>query len=190
MSETDRIHWDARYRDGGPAPVHRPSPPPPILAHLEHVFPRCGSAIDVACGRGRAAVWLAKRGLEVWGIDVSLVAIDHARTLAEASGVAALCRFDVVDLDDGLPDGPPVDLVLCHLYRDARLDRPIIDRLRAGGMLAIACLSEVDSVPGPFRAKRGELVEAFAELELIEAGESGGRAWLLGRRSGEVRRLS
>ena len=63
--------------------------------------------------------------MEVWGVDVSPVAIDLAHRLAELSGVADRCRFEVVDLDDGLPDGPRVDLVLCHLphlFRDRRFD--------------------------------------------------------------------
>jgi methyltransferase family protein len=54
------------------------------------------------------------------GVDVSPVAIELARQLAERSGVAARCRFDVFDLDAGLPDGESVDLVLCYLFRDSR----------------------------------------------------------------------
>jgi SAM-dependent methyltransferase len=114
-------------------------------------------------------------------LDVSPVAIAQARDLAERSGVADRCRFDVVDLDEGLPDGPPVDVILCHKFRDRRLDQAIIERLAPGGLLAIAVLSEVGAAAGPFRAAAGELPAAFADLNLVAAGEGDGHAWLLAR---------
>jgi SAM-dependent methyltransferase len=152
-----------------------------LFAPYEHVFPTAGRAMELACGLGQGAVWLARRGLDYWGIDVSFVAVGLARELAERSGVADRCRFDVVDLDNGLPAGPPVDVVLCHRFRDARLDRTIIERLAPGGVLAIAVLSEVGVGPGPFRAKPGELLRAFEELDVIAEGERDGEAWLLAR---------
>jgi SAM-dependent methyltransferase len=176
----DRRRWDERYASLGPASVAAVEPPG-FLAPYLHVIPTSGGALDLACGQGLGAVWLARRGLDVWGLDVSPAAINEARQLARRSGVGASCRFDVVDLDDGLPDGPPVDLILCHKFRDRRLDRAIVDRLATGGLLAIAALSEVDAAPGPFRATPGELPAAFAELALIAAGEGQGHAWLLAR---------
>ena len=135
----------------------------------------------MACGQGLGTVWLARRGLYVWGLDVSPVAIAQARDLAERIGVGDHCRFDVVDLDESLPAGPPVDVILCHKFRDRRLDQAIIGRLAPGGLLAIAVLSEVGAAPGPFRAVAGELPAAFGELDLVAAGEGDGHAWLLAR---------
>lgn len=178
MSEEDRVRWDERYEDAGPPPQGEVGPPP-AFAPYESLFPTEGLAMELACGRGRGAVWLAKRGLLVWGIDVSPMAVAHARELAARHGLAQRCRFDVADLDNGIPPGPAVDLVVCHMYRDARLDRAIVERLRPGGLLAMAVLSEVDVGPGPFRARRGELRIAFAELEVLAEGEKEGQAWLL-----------
>ena len=116
-------------------------------------------------------------------VDVSPVAIDLARELAAQAGVAERCHFAVADLDDGLPAGPTVDVVLCHLFRDARLDGAVIDRLRPGGLLAVAALSEVGAGPGNHRVPPGELVDAFATaVDVVEAGEAAGVAWLIGRR--------
>jgi SAM-dependent methyltransferase len=156
--------------------------PPSVLAAYAEVFPRTGPALDLACGQGIGTVWLARRGLQALGLDVSPVAISQARDLAERSGVGDRCRFDVVDLDEGLPAGPPADVILCHKFRDRRLDHAIIARLAPGGLLAIAVLSEVGAAPGPFRAVPGELSAAFAELDQVAAGECEGRAWLLARR--------
>jgi SAM-dependent methyltransferase len=180
VAEEDRRRWDERYASLEPASAGAVGPPGVFAAHAE-VFPTTGRALDLACGRGLGAVWLARRGLEVSGLDVSPVAIAQARDLARRSGVGDRCRFDVTDFDDGLPAGPPVDVVVCHKFRDRRLYRAIIERLSAGGLLAIAVLSEVGAAPGRFRAVAGELPAAFAELDLVAAGEGEGCAWLLAR---------
>jgi SAM-dependent methyltransferase len=176
----DRRRWDERYTSQGPAAVDAVVPPSVLAAYAE-VFPTAGKALDLACGPGLGSVWLALRGLQVLGLDISPVAVGHARELARRSGVDDRCRFDVVDLDDGLPAGSPVDVILCHKFRDRRLDQAIIERLAPGGLLAIAVLSEVGAGPGPFRAAPGELRAAFAQLELVAAGEGQGHAWLLAR---------
>lgn len=180
MTEQDRRRWDERYAGLGPAPVSEVEPPGVLAPHAE-VFPTAGHALDLACGQGLGSVWLARRGLDVVGLDISEVAISQARDLARRSGVGERCRFDVADLDDGLPAGPPVDVILCHKFRDRRLDQAIIKRLAPGGLLAIVALSEVDAVPGRVRAAPGELPAAFAELDLVAAGEGQGYAWLLAR---------
>lgn len=185
MSEQDRQRWDERY-------TNRPAPgvigPPAVFAPYADDFPTAGNALDLACGQGATAVWLARRGLTVLGLDVSPVAIGQARDRAARAGVDQRCRFEVVDLDDGLPPGPPADLIVCHKFRDRRLDHEIVDRLGPGGLLAISVLSAVDAAPGPFRAEPGELTAAFANLSIVAAGEGDGEAWLLGRRPPVVNR--
>ncbi|WP_191495660.1 class I SAM-dependent methyltransferase [Mycobacterium simulans] len=180
MTDADRRRWDERYESLGPVPVGALEPPGFVAPHVD-VFPTAGTALDLACGQGRGAVWLARRGLHVVGLDVSAVAICHARDLARRSAVGDRCQFSVFDLDNGLPAGPPVDVILCHKFRDRHLDQALIERLAPGGLLAIAAFSEVGAAPGPFRARRGELRAAFAELELVAAGEGHGSAWLLAR---------
>jgi len=180
VSDDDRLRWDGRYADhdvvsdedvGLPA-VFRPS---------AEIFPTAGRALDLACGRGGAAVWLAQRGLDVLGCDVSPVAIMQAGRLAELGGVADRCHFEIVDLDNGLPAGPSVDVLICNKFRDGRLDGPIVERLAGGGLLAISALSEVGGTPGPYRVKAGELRLAFKGLELVAGREANGDAWLLAR---------
>lgn len=176
----DRRRWDERYADKEAPQIDAVEPPTLFAAHAD-AFPTTGRALDLACGQGLGTVWLARRGMDVWGLDISAVAIAQARDLAHRSGVADRCRFDVVDLDDGLPEGPAVDLVVCHKFRDRRLDHAILDRLAPGGLLAIVALSEVGAAPGPFRATPGELSVAFAALDHISSGEGQGYAWLLAR---------
>jgi SAM-dependent methyltransferase len=180
MTARDRVRWDERYAARAPAQADEVAAPDVFAAH-ESAFPHTGRALDLACGQGRTAVWLSCRGLDVLGVDVSPVAISQARELAMRCGVELRTRFDVADLDDGLPPGPPADVIVCHRFRDRRLDRPILARLAVGGLLAVTALSEVGASPGPFRAARGELTDAFGELDIVAAGEADGHAWLLGR---------
>ncbi|MHA3020779.1 class I SAM-dependent methyltransferase [Mycobacterium sp. BMJ-28] len=179
VSAQDRSRWDAVYAEREPA--SEPGPPG-IFAGYQAVFPTSGTALDIACGQGAAAVWLARRGLDTLGVDASAVAVQRARVLAAQVGVPA--RFTVADLDSGLPPGPPADVLLCHRFRDPRLYPGIVERLALGGLLAICVLSEVGGEPGPFRAAAGELGTAFAVLEPIAAGEGDGQAWLLARAAG------
>lgn len=180
MGESDRHRWDERYAAKAPPTLDSVAPPDVFARHAQE-FPTAGTALDLASGQGIGSVWLALRGLDVVGLDISPVAIAHARDLAQRASVAGRCRFDVADFDGGLPAGAPVDVVLCCKFRDRRLDRAIIERLAPGGLLAIAVLSEVGATPGPFRAAPGELTAAFAQLEPVAAGEGGGQAWLLAR---------
>ncbi|MGV0993626.1 MAG: class I SAM-dependent methyltransferase [Mycobacterium sp.] len=181
MSAEDRLRWDGVYAERGsldPEVVDLPT----VFKSFEQEFPTGGQALELACGSGRAAVWMARRGLDVLGVDASVVAIEQSRQLAEHWQVAERCRFEVVDLDHGLPPGPPADVVICHRFRAPLLNAAVIERLAPGGLLAVAVLSEVDAAPGPYRAVPGELVSAFATLRLIGSGEGQGIAWLVARK--------
>ena len=178
MTEEDRRRWDQRHAEAGPAPGD--PGPPRVFAPIEDLFPVDGRALEIACGRGEVSVWLASRGMDVFAVDVSPVGIDLARELALRSETADRCRFEVWDLDHGLPPGPPVDLMVCHMYRESRLDEELIERLAPDGLLAITSLSEVGAGPGRFRARPGELRDAFAELEILAEAEQDGVAWFLG----------
>ena len=182
MSVSDRQRWDQRYAERELGLVGAMSAPS-IFAACEDLLPRAGLALELACGRGQAALWLAARGMQVHAVDISPVVIGQARTMLARSDYAERVRFEVFDLDHGLPVGPPCALLLCQNFRDARLDSLMLQRLAPGGFLVIATLSEVGAVcPSPFRAQAGELRRAFAALERLAEGEGDGRAWLIGRR--------
>ncbi len=183
MADSDRDHWNERYEAGVAEPQNEIAPSR-HLAPIAHLLPTSGLALDVACGRGASSLWLAARGLDVWGFDVSPVAIGLAAASARAGAVHA--HFTVHDLDRGLPEGPAVDLILCQLFRDARLDQSMIDRLAPRGMLVVICLSEVGAAPGPFRTGEGELRRAFASLHVIDHEEKDGVARLVAVAAGPL----
>jgi 2-polyprenyl-3-methyl-5-hydroxy-6-metoxy-1,4-benzoquinol methylase len=181
LSKLDEERWQARYAEQKAATLNRDMPLAIFTPFANH-FPTQGRALEIACGRGAASIWLARRGMEVYGVDIAPAAIKLARELALRYQLSDRCQFDVHDLDQGLPPSPQVDLVLCHNFRDPRLYPAMSSRLKPGGMIAIATLSEVGSTAGPFRAEPCELKNAFGELDLIGEGEADGRAWLVAQR--------
>ncbi|MGB0095723.1 MAG: class I SAM-dependent methyltransferase [Solirubrobacteraceae bacterium] len=84
-----------------------------------------GRALDVACGEGRNAVWLAERGWQVTGVDFSEVGLEKARGLARGRGV--LAQWVVADLLDYTPEPRAFDLVLVfYLQVPAEQRRAIV----------------------------------------------------------------
>jgi 2-polyprenyl-3-methyl-5-hydroxy-6-metoxy-1,4-benzoquinol methylase len=77
--------WDARYseRDGA---RWSGRPNGRLLAEVASLTP--GRALDVGCGEGADAIWLARRGWTVTAIDISEVAVTRAREAAERAGAA------------------------------------------------------------------------------------------------------
>lgn len=158
--------------------------PPDALRGREHLLPHPGQALDVACGRGANAVWLARCGWTVDAIDVSGEGLRAGKALAATSGVVDRVRWWSWDLSDGLPPecAGAYDLVVCQRFRDPALYPVLVDRCAPGALLLVAVLSEVGDAPGPWRAAAGELPAAFSALDVIVQGERDGEASLLARR--------
>ena len=180
MAEPDRERWDARHAAAVAAGAGGPAPPDALRGRIE-LLPPGGRALDVACGRGSVAVWLAARGFAVDAIDVSPVALNAGRELAAREGVAERVRWWLHDLDTGLPGAGPYDVVVCQRFRDPARYPELAARLAPGGLLVVTVLSEVDEGPGPFRALPGELRTAFAGLEVLHDVERDGEASVVAR---------
>lgn len=101
--------WQERYRTGHPVSGHAPSPL--LVAATEELAP--GRALDAGCGRGANAVWLASRGWEVTGVDVSDVALADAAGAAAAQGSADRTAWVQADLTTWTPGEERFDLVTC-----------------------------------------------------------------------------
>jgi len=167
--DSDRRRWDERWNaadDSADAII--PTPPDVVRAHREllDVLPSDGAGLDLACGIGAQALWMAERGLQVTALDVSGVAIELVRKAAVARGLQI--EASVQDTDDGLPiDLDELALIICQRYRSTGLYGELVRRLRPGGCLVLTVLSAVGlrGTPGPFHAPPGELTDAFRDAE-------------------------
>ena len=92
---------------------------------------RPGTALDLGCGEGADAVWLAARGWQVTAVDISAVALARAAQHAAEAGVAERIRWQHHDLAVSFPAGR-FDLVSAHfLHAPAELGMPREEVLRA-----------------------------------------------------------
>jgi SAM-dependent methyltransferase len=132
MSHEERTAWDERFRSGD----HADTEPDPFLTRIENyseLLPASRSALDVACGAGRNAVWLADRGWNVTGCDISLEGLRRARALASERGVhvSLFCQ----DLETVALPPSRFDLVLCFFYLQRNLFPALKAALRPGGLI-------------------------------------------------------
>jgi len=106
----DAKAWDARYADVDL--VWGAEPNQFVRAQCESLA--VGVAVDLACGEGRNALWLARLGWQVTGVDYSAVAIERARALAaqERPGVATRLTWRVEDVTALTLRAESVDLAL------------------------------------------------------------------------------
>ena len=167
MSETDREKWDERYASGAYAARTHPTR---LLADWLAQLPK-GRALDVACGAGRNALYLAEHGYEVDAIDISSVALDRARATAADRGLDI--NWIEMDLESGTPRGDHYDLIVMVRYTHPTLVADLIGLLADGGFLLCEehLLTERDDVAGPrnpaFRARPNELLGLSTGLRVI-----------------------
>ncbi len=128
MQVMDSETWDRRYE--GAELLWTAQPNRFLVAEAQTLAP--GRALDLACGEGRNAVWLAELGWSVTGVDFSPVAIGKARQLAEARGVTG--EFDVADLLAYEPVGPAFDLVIAFYLQVPATERSTIHRRAAAAV--------------------------------------------------------
>jgi SAM-dependent methyltransferase len=140
MSAGDRERWEARYGREGLVMGERVKP---LVRELEPVLPRSGRALDIACGEGQLAVWLAQRGLDVTAVDISPSGLGKLRAQAEATGVGARVRGIEADLDHGLPElEAGFDLVTCIDFYSPAVMAQARELLAPGGMLLVQVVLE------------------------------------------------
>jgi 2-polyprenyl-3-methyl-5-hydroxy-6-metoxy-1,4-benzoquinol methylase len=134
-------------------------------------------ALDVACGDGRNAGYLASElGFEVDALDVSDVAIEALGVAAAARGLAVNAM--AVDLEQrGFPAGP-YDAIVQINYLQRNLFGPLAGALAPGGLLILETFTRSDletlgnHVESRFLLEVGELPVAFAELEILRHREA------------------
>jgi len=135
-----------------------------------------GRALDLGCGEGGDAVWLAEKGWHVVAVDVSETALARASAEAQSRGVLDRIDFQHHDLSDSFPAGS-FDLASAQfLHSTVRLERTQVLRNAASAVVSGGLLVIVDhAAPPPFSKKIPHdhpfpsAEEVLAELDLPAA---------------------
>lgn len=191
--------WDERYATGN-LPWDTGTPEPHLVELVERGVIAPGRALEIGCGTGTNALWLAGRGFEVLGIDISPRAIEQARGKAEAAG--ARVQFRVLDFLTASIDEAPFDFVfdrgVLHVFDEpsdrAQFARQVGRVLTTGGhWLSLAGSTEGPARDhGPPRRSARDLVEAvepvleIVELRTASFDDDSWKAWRLLSRAREL----
>jgi SAM-dependent methyltransferase len=176
-SAVQREEWNRRWAERD---VHDPGDESDLLAaEIEGLVP--GRALDLACGPGRNALWLAERGWRVTAVDFSDVALAEARRSGRERGL----DIDLVEADvrEYVPAPAAFDLVLVFfLHLPAPERRAVLARAAAalapGGTLLVAAHDRANlgtGAPGPSSPavlySAEEVVQELPGLTIERAGQ-------------------
>lgn len=164
--EYGQEYWDDRYSQS--ERLWSGEPNAALVAEIAEVPP--GRALDLGCGEGGDAVWLARRGWRVTAVDISAVALARTREGAEGYGVAELVDLQRHDLAESFPDGE-FDLVSAY-FLHSRGDMPreqilrtAASRVAPGGLLLIVG----HSGHAPWAEDGAQEVELPAAAQVLES---------------------
>ncbi len=181
--------FESAYLGTPPWDIGRPQPAIMRLAETGQIM---GSVLDVGCGTGENALYLAERGFAVVGIDGAPTAIRKARAKAKRRVLNA--QFELADaLNLSKPErlfDTIIDSGLFHVFSDEERDRfrESLERvIRIGGTYFLMCFS--DQQPGdwgPRRVTQAEVRSVFRdgwrvndiEPSAFDTNEGHAYAWL------------
>lgn len=159
---------------------------PDVLEAMEHVEP--GRALDLGCGNGRNALYLAKQGFFVDAWDKATERLDNLQRIADAEKLddnVFISDADLNDIDSLEFDGP-YDFILSTvvlMFLQPNAIAPLIARMKEetapGGYNLIVSAMDSDDypcrVPFPFRFRSGELKAHYEGWEIIKYNENPGK---------------
>ncbi len=173
QSKNSQSFWDRKYNQSeyvyGKAPAR-------FLARNFHYIPQGARIIDMGMGEGRNAVFLARKGFKVTGIDISAVAVRKAKKLAREFGVrvntivASLNKYEIKKNS--------LDAIVCFYYVDRSLTAKMMSWLKPGGVIIYESHNDLQrGVKGSedydkrFLLREGELLNMFDKFRILKFEE-------------------
>ncbi len=163
--------WDQRYAQAGFA--YGTEPNDFLAANAERWIPPKGAVLSLAEGEGRNAVFLAKLGFRVTGVDGSRVGLEKAQALAKERGVHIdTVVADLAQYELGTSRWDGIVSIWCHMptAERAKLHRRVVAALKPGGAFVLEAYTPKQlehSTGGP---KTTDLLMTLAALREELAG--------------------
>ena len=165
MTHPDAERWNARYAADGEVWLERQ--PRQLLLEYTHLLPQQGIALDAAAGVGNNGAYLARHGLNVIALDISMIGLQLARQRALAESLPlSTAVYDLANL--WLP-ADFFDLIVNFHFLERATFAEFRQALKSGGLLIFETfLRSNDDTPTPdFYLEPGELLNAFEDFAII-----------------------
>jgi SAM-dependent methyltransferase len=163
--------WDRRYRLREHAASDLEAGPTPLLIETAASL-KPGRALDLACGAGRNALWLAQHGWEVTAADGAVTAIEFLHSRASNQGLKISAVVADLEKDEFNIEPSRWDLILKLYYLQRDLFEPAKRGVVPGGILiSIVHLNEPGEGDGPFRLRPGQMEKYFSGWEILHLRE-------------------
>lgn len=171
----DATRWNHIYSDktASPALVAR------VLSRNAHLLPDTGEALDLACGRGANALFLAEHGLRTQAWDISEVAIETLKNQTTTSHPNL--QSQVRDVLKRPPEPASFDVIVISRFLERSIVPALTAALRRGGVIFYQTfISDKSSQSGPtnpaYLLGKNELLHLFQDMHILvyrEEGRSG-----------------
>ena len=179
-SDDERERWNQKYREApGAWLIPDPFLPRVFSEYILPLFPHGGSALDLAGGAGRHAIWLAQQDWKVTLIDISETGVEQARQ--NAGPLASHIQFVVDDLTcfkaAQTEFEARFEVVMAFFYLERAIFSEMVKAVRPGGLLVYKTLTSAQTrrVGGPrnpaYLLKPGELLQLAAGLRVLHYRE-------------------
>jgi len=170
MSADDRMRWEQQHLKS----LGTEQPSAFLREILEsRAWPAlCGGALDIACGKGRNAIYLAQRGFAVTALDISAGALAEGRRRAQQQHL--LIDWHLCDLEASAlaPVAGSFDLIINFNYLQRALIRPMQQAVKPGGHVIFETyLIDQAAVGHPknpdYLLQHNELLECFGDFRVL-----------------------
>lgn len=164
-------NWNDRYRLRERPAEDLDAAPTPLLVGTASALPP-GKALDLACGAGRNALWLAEHGWEVTAVDGAPAAIEILRTRAMERALKITAIVADLEKADFKIEPTRWNLIAMCYYLQRGLFEPAKRGVTPGGILiSIVHINEPGETDSPHRLRPGELEQYFAGWEILHRYE-------------------
>ena len=151
--------------------------PAQVLVDFSYLLPQTGRALDLACGKGGNALFLAESGLETWAWDISDVVLDQLSTCAKQTGLSV--HAEVRDVECQPLPTACFNVIVVSRFLNRSICQQIIEMLAPGGLLFYqtftidALTMEIGPRNPDYLLKRNELLKLFDRMQLCGYREDG-----------------
>ncbi len=172
MDKKAKQKWNRIYSDRNETSIT----PAYVLSEFQYLLPNSGTALDVACGLGGNAIFLAQQGLQTHAWDISEQAIKKLSQFCKQNDIDLIAS--VRDVQECPPAVNSFDVICVSYFLERGITENIITALKPSGLLFYQTfLAERVTEHGPrnpeYRLDQNELLKMFTPLHILVYQELG-----------------